>query len=532
MAVTLSCSNMNDFERAARSITSDELRTYTMTLAADSFMGRKPFTKGETVTTTYLASKLKEIGYEPAFDGSYFQKVPVVEISSTVTTPATIEISGKKSVFAFPEEIAIWSDRQQKENKVDKIPMVFCGFGIVAPEYGWDDYKDKDVTGKCVVIMINDPGLYTGDTTLFKGREMTYHGRWTYKLEEAARQGAAAVLIIHETVGAGYDFSIPRKSAITPGLYKELNENDQQPCLIAGWIQADAAQKLFGGLGYNVDSLRKEACQRGYKGFDMKALFTASVSNEMVSNYSYNVGGILKGKSHPEEAIVIEAHWDHFGVGEKVNGDSIFNGAVDNGTAMAWALEIGGAFSSLRRRPERSVILLFPTAEEDGLLGSYYFTSHPPVPAKNIIACFNNDMMLADGRMKDIMITGYGLSDLDDMLAEAVRKQDRYIMPDPTPEKGMYFRSDHFPFARIGVPALFARGNCDSREFGREWAAEKEKEYMNTKYHKQADNYYPEMNFDGIAEDASAIFEVAWRIVSGNYRPSWKPGSEFANAGK
>lgn len=523
-----SCRGEKDMQRAVATITAEELRAYTMTLAADSFLGRKPFTKGEGITTRYLAERLEAIGFEPAFGDSWFQEVPMAEIASELVSPVTINAAGKTINPAFPDEIAIWSDRQEGNIEVKSVPMVFCGFGIVAPEYDWDDYAGKDVRGKCVVVLINDPGLYTGDSSLFKGRQMTYYGRWTYKFEEAARQGAEAVLIIHETVGAGYEFSIPRKSSITPGLYKVQTTDDDLPCRMSGWIHADAAASLFSLLGYDVDELRQAACIRGFKGFEMNAAFSATIRNTTRYNSSLNVAGILRGSERPEEAIIIEGHWDHFGVGEAFNGDSICNGAVDNGTTMAWALEIGQAFASLRKRPERSVIVFFPTAEEDGLLGSYYFAANPPVPAASIIACFNNDMMLPIGRMKDIMVTGYGQSTLEDMLTESVRKQDRYILPDPHPETGMYFRSDHFPFARIGVPSLFARGNCDSRAFGKEWAAVKEAQYLKTMYHKPADNYYPEMNFDGIVEDAVAVFDVAWQLAAGDIRPQWKPGSEFA----
>jgi len=242
-----------------------------------------------------------------------------------------------------------------------------------------------------------------------------------------------------------------------------------------------------------------------------------------------NVAGILHGTTAAEECVIISAHWDHFGIGEKEKGDSIYNGAVDNGTSMAWAFEIGEAFASMKKRPARSVILFFPTAEEQGLLGSTWFAAHPPVDVKNIIAALNNDLLLPIGRMNDIMVTGYGQSELDDLLAIAAHRQGRYIMPDPHPETGMYFRSDHFPFARVGVPALFARGNCDSRKYGKEWAAEQERDYLDNRYHKPADNYYPDMDFDGIEEDARAILEVAYKIVTSDIRPGWKPVSEFSN---
>ena len=532
IAVTLlasSCSGGDELRRASATITADELREYTRTIGADSFMGRKPFTPGETITAAYLSGELEKIGFSPAFGESWFQEVPMVEITTRVDGKVLITAGEEKLELSAPDDIAVESPSMKQVVVLDDIPMVFCGFGIVAPEYGWNDYEGLDVKGKCAVVLVNDPGLYTGDSTLFKGREMTYYGRWTYKYDEAARQGAAAIIIVHETVGAGYDYSIPRKSSISPGLYMEQTGEEVPPCAVTGWFSAGAASRIFAARGLDVETLRSEACRAGYKGFDMGASISMKLTNSHITNSSVNVAGILPGSVHPEECVVVSAHWDHFGIGEAENGDSIYNGAVDNGTSMAWAFEIGEAFASMKQRPERSVILLFPTAEEQGLLGSSWFAANPPVEPDKIIACFNNDLLLPIGRMKDIMVTGYGQSELDDLLAEAATAQDRYILPDPNPETGMYFRSDHFPFARIGVPSLFARGNCDSREFGKEWAAEKESEYLSKMYHKPADNYYPEMNFEGVEEDAKAIFEVAFMIVTSDIRPAWKPGSEFAN---
>jgi Zn-dependent M28 family amino/carboxypeptidase len=529
LLLTASCSDEGTLRRAAATITADELRNYTMTLAADSFMGRKPFTHGETITVNYLAGELEKIGFSPAFGDSWFQSVPMTEIDTRVTDPVIIRTERETLELSAPDDIAIESPSLNEVVELKDMPMVFCGFGIVAPEYGWDDYRSADVKGKCAVVLVNDPGLYTGDTTLFKGRQMTYYGRWRYKYDEAAKHGASAILIIHETLGAGYDYSIPRKSSITPSLYMEKNENDPPPCDVCGWINANAADKVFSALGYDVGTLRDKSCAKGFRGFDMSASITARLENTHVKNKSLNVAGIMKGTKRPDQCVVIEGHWDHFGIGETENADSIYNGAVDNGTTMAWALAIGKAFASLHRKPERSVLLFFPTAEEQGLLGSGWFVAHPPVATENIIACFNNDMMLPIGKMNDMMVTGYGQSELEDLLADAVAKQGRYIMPDPAPETGMYFRSDHFPFALAGVPSLFARGYGDSREYGKEWAATREQEYIKKRYHKPSDNYYPEMDFNGIAEDAKAVFEVAYRIATSDIRPAWKPGSEFAN---
>jgi len=527
--LTSSCAGDRTLEKASATITAGELRDYTRILGADSMMGRKPFTPGEDITIKYLAGELAKLGFEPAFGDSWYQEVPMVEITTVVDGKVLITCGGNSMELAAPDEIAVESPSMRQYVELEEIPMVFCGFGIVAPEYGWDDFAGLDVKGKCAVVLVNDPGLYTGDSTLFKGKEMTYYGRWTYKYEEAARQGAAAILIIHETTGAGYDYSIPRNSSLSPGLYMETAKDGLEPCPVTGWLNAEAASRLFNMLGHDVESLQKNACQPGYKGFETEASISLKLNNSHTRNNSFNVAGIHRGTTRPEECVILSAHWDHFGIGEKENGDSIYNGAVDNGTSMAWAFEIGEAFASMKKRPERSVIIFFPTAEEQGLLGSTWFATHPPVEVQNIIAAFNNDLLLPIGRMKDIMVTGYGQSELDDLLADAARHQDRYIMPDPHPETGMYFRSDHFPFARVGIPSLFARGNCDSREHGKEWAAEQERDYLANRYHKPADNFYPEMNFDGVAEDAQAILEVAYKIVTSDIRPGWKPGSEFAN---
>lgn len=527
-----SCSN-KDLERGENSITNSELLEYAKNLGSDEFMGRKPFTEGEKITVNYLADELKKIGFEPAFNGSYFQPVPMVEISSLPEGKATIISAGKSLELSAPDDIAVTSPRLSAKTEVKNSELVFAGFGIVAPEYNRNDYAGLDVKGKTVVVMVNDPGLYTGDTTYFKGREMTYYGRWTYKFEEAARQGAEGILIIHETEGAGYQYTIPRKSSISPRLYMQSADSNKTLCAFTGWISAESADNLFSTINIKVAELRKEACKKDFKGFPMNSKISLVISNTFRFNTSTNVAGILKGSARPDENIVYSAHWDHFGIGEKENGDSIYNGAVDNGTSMAWVFEIGEAFSGLSKRPERSVVLFFPTAEEQGLLGSQYYAENPPLPIDKTVACFNNDLMLPNGKMKDVMITGFGQSTLDDMITEAAKRQDRYVVKDPNAHTGMYFRSDHFPFAKMGVPSAFARGNTDSREFGKEWAAKMEKDYIDNKYHRPSDNYEPEKwNMDGIAEDARLQFYVGYQLVTSEIFPEWKATSEFKDIRK
>ena len=525
--VLTSCGE-RDLKRGESSINSADMENYIRSLASDEFMGRKPFTAGEKITVEYLAEQLERIGFEPAFGESYFQKVPMVEISSEVIGPVKAVYMKQVLSLQAPDDIAVTSPQIAEEISVTNSEMVFAGFGINAPEFGWNDYAKLDVKGKTVVVLINDPGLYTGDASLFKGREMTYYGRWTYKFEEAARQGAKGLLIIHEAEGAGYHYTIPRKSSISPRLYMQTADSNISHCLFNGWLSATAADSLFAMEGYRVADLRKAACSKDFKGFDLKTSISLSIKNKIAFNSSTNVAGVLKGNSRADECIVYSAHWDHFGIGEKEKGDSIYNGAVDNGTSMAWAFEIGEAFSKLKNNPGRSVMLFFPTAEEQGLLGSTYFTENPPFPMAKTIACFNNDLMLPIGRMKDVMITGYGHSTLDEMIAEAARLQDRYIAPDPNSHTGMYYRSDHFPFARKGVPSAFARGNIESREHGKEWAAEIEKDYINNQYHRPSDNFEPgTWNLEGIVEDAKLAFYVGYRIATTDYFPVWKKGSEF-----
>jgi Zn-dependent M28 family amino/carboxypeptidase len=526
--ISLTSCKDSDLRNGEKSITAADMAQYVSKLGSDEFMGRKPFTPGEKISIDYLAEQLQQIGFEPAFNGSYFQPVPMVEISSSVVGPITVK-SGKKMLsFNAPDDIAVTSPRQTEDLRINSSEMIFAGFGIVAPEYNRNDYSGLDVKGKTVVILINDPGLYTEDPSYFKGREMTYYGRWTYKFEEAARQGAGGVLIIHEDVGSGYKYTIQRKSSISPRLFMQTADSNRTLCEFTGWLSAQSADTLFTELGYSVSDLRMIACKKEFKGFALNSEISLSIQNKIRYNTSTNVAGLLRGTTRGDECIVFTAHWDHFGTGEKENGDSIYNGAIDNGTSMAWALEIGQAFSRLKKSPERSVMILFPTAEEQGLLGSSYYTENPVFPMEKTVACFNNDMMLPIGRMKDVMITGYGQSYLDEMFIEGSARQERYILGDPNSHTGMYFRSDHFPFAKKGVPSAFARGNVESRENGKEWTAAMEKDYLDNKYHRPADNYEPDKwDLNGIVEDARLAFFVGYRLVTSDYFPEWKETSEF-----
>ncbi|MBN1649956.1 MAG: M28 family peptidase [Bacteroidales bacterium] len=522
-----SCKNStSDLDHALSTISVDELVNQSKILGSDAFMGRKPCTEGETITINYLESEYKRIGLEPAVNGSYFQEVPLMEILNTPDKKLKIEGNGKVFDFDLLTEFAAFSMRAQEDIKLDKSDIVFVGYGIIAPEYNWNDYEGLDVKGKTVVVLVNDPGFGTENEAFFKGNSMTYYGRWTYKYEEAARQGAEACFIIHDTKPAGYGWGVVSNGNEAPRLFLADENKYADRCAIQGWLSQDAAKVLFNQAGLSTD-LWKSAAEPDFKAVPMHLKASMEMKNSWRFDTSHNVLGVLRGTVRPEEVIVYSAHWDHFGIGRKVDGDSIYNGAVDNGTSLAWMLEIAEAFQSLEKKPERSVLFLATTAEESGLLGASYYVQHPVFGIEKTVANINNDLMLPYGRMKDVMITGYGQSELDNYVAKVAQKYDRYLFPDPNPHTGMYFRADHFAFAKAGVPALFARGNCDSREHGKAWALEKEADYLANNYHKVTDEYEEWWDLNGVADDAKLLFEVGYLLSNESSFPKWAEQSEF-----
>ncbi|MDF1550526.1 MAG: M28 family metallopeptidase, partial [Bacteroidales bacterium] len=482
-----------NFEEALNSINTTDLTNYVKVLASDEFQGRRPFTEGETKTVKYLKDIFEKFGLKPGNNGSYFQEVPLVQVSTTPDAKLIFKSGNNQLGLDYKSEFVASTRRLVDEINIDNSELIFAGFGIVAPEYNWNDYKGLDLKGKTVVVLSNDPGLYSEDSSFFKGKTMTYYGRWTYKYEEAARQGAEAVIIIHDDLGAGYPWNVVLNGALVPDLYLLADDNYASRCKMEGWLTQDAAKKLFEFAGLEF-SITKSAAGLGFKALSMNTSISINLKNKLEYKTSTNVMAYLEGSEHPNEAIVYSAHWDHLGIGRSVDGDSIYNGAVDNGTSLAWMFEIAEAFTKLKERPKRSVLFFAPTAEESGLLGSAYYVAHPSFELSKIVANINNDMMLPFGRMKDVMVTGYGQSELEDYAAEAAIKQGRYILPDPNSHTGMYFRSDHFSFAKAGVPSLFVRGNCDHFEKGRDWMAKKELEWLRNNYHKPTDEY--ETNWD------------------------------------
>jgi len=517
-----------DIQQAEDSITTTDLVRQVKTLGSDAFRGRKPCTAGEDSTMAYFKREFQRMGLKPGFGDSYFQEVPLVEVTCQPSERMTIVSGGQHPDLKYIDDFVVFSKRIQENTSLDKVTLVFAGFGIVAPEYNRNDYAGLDVKGKVVVVLVNDPGYDSGDSSYFKGNTMTYYGRWTYKYEEAARQGARGVLIVHETPQAGYPWSVVVSGATASKFYLQPDDGYLDRCEVEGWITRDAAAKLFATQHQNLDSLIVAARKPGFIPFEMNAAMSVSMTSEFSNKLSHNIMAVLPGTTRPEEVIIYSGHWDHFGVGTPLNGDSIYNGAVDNGTTLAWMLEIAEAFTLLKDKPERSIAFFAPTCEEQGLLGSAWYVEHPSFDLSKTVANINNDLMLYFGRMKDVMVTGYGQSELEDYLKEFADQQDRYILPDPNPETGMYFRGDQFSFAKAGVPGLYARGNCDSRAHGREWMHRKEKEWLAGNYHKPTDQYEEFWDLSGVAEDARLLFRVGLKLANEKAFPAWKVGSEFS----
>ncbi|PLX22787.1 MAG: peptidase M28 [Marinilabiliales bacterium] len=520
-----SCS---DYKQAESTINEEDMTKIVKEFSSDEFLGRKPFTLGEEKTVEYLEREYKRIGLEPANNGSYIQEVPMVEVTNIPDKRMKISMYNASIEISYKDDFVAFSKQLKDEISVRNSDMIFAGYGIVAPEYNWNDYSGIDVKGKTVVVLVNDPGFGTENKNFFKGNEMTYYGRWTYKFEEAARQGAKAILIIHESEPAGYPWNVVLNGAIIPKLYLQPEDDYLSECAIEGWLTLNAAQELFSLAGFDLNELKEKAKSREFKAFRMRSRMSLAIQSNHKFAKSKNVIGIIPGKERKDEVIIYSSHWDHLGIGAPLNGDSIYNGAVDNGTTTAWMLEIAEAFKSLRKQPSRTIMFLSPTAEEQGLLGSYYYATHPIFPLNKTVANINNDLMLPYGPYKDIMITGYGQSELEDYVLKYAEKYDRYVLPDPNPHTGMYYRADHFSFARVGVPALFARGNCDQREFGKEWALKKEKEWIKNNYHKPTDQYdHATWTFLGVVEDAQIMFRIGYELSKESTFPQWKEGSEF-----
>ena len=508
-------------------ITAADIGQRIKVLASDEFQGRKPFTVGEEKTTAYLADEFRKLGLKPGNQGSFFQEVPLVEITGQPTQPLTISGRGQDLKLDFKTDFMAFTEREVPSVSLDKSELVFAGYGVVAPEYQWNDYAGLDVKGKTVVVLVNDPGYVSSDSTLFKGRAMTYYGRWMYKYEEAARQGAAGLLIIHDTKPAAYPWSVVQTSYSGAKLRPQTPDKGASKAAVEGWLTLDAAKKIFRAAGQNYDQLYAAAGKRGFKAVPLGLTASTRIENTLRRRTSKNVVALLPGDARADEYILYSAHWDHLGIGPAVNGDSIYNGALDNASGCAGLLAIARAFTRLPQRPARSVVFLAVTGEEQGLLGSAYYAAHPVFPLRNTVADLNMDDLGAYGPMRDLTVVGYGQSDLDDYARAAALEQHRYIQPDPEAEKGYYYRSDHFSFAKVGVPSLYASGAADSRARGKDYIRKVHQEFESQHYHQPSDEYNPNWDLRGMEQDARLLFEIGRKLANETTFPNWKAGSEF-----
>ena len=512
---------------ALRVIDEAGLREHIQTLASDEFEGRAPSSHGEELTIRYLADAFQQMGLQPGNGDSYFQDVPLVETVVPNNPVLTIRGGGATTELAFGTEFVGWTKRVVDRARLANSSLVFVGYGVVAPEYDWNDYEGVNVRGSTVVILVNDPGFATQDEALFNGNAMTYYGRWTYKYEEAARQGAAGVIIIHEAEPAGYPWEVVESSWTGPQFDLVAEDNNMSRVVVEGWITHDAAHEIFEQAGMDFDELKAQAATREFQAVPMGLRASTSLTNEVTRSTSRNVLAVLPGTDRADEYIVYMAHWDHLGKNAAIEGDGIYNGALDNATGVAGLLELAQAFASLEQRPARSILFLAVTAEEKGLLGSAYYAANPVYPRNKTVAAINMDGLNIDGPTNDITVIGYGASELDDYLEEAAAAQGRVIRADPEPEKGFYYRSDHFSFAKQGIPALYTDAGIDHVEHGEQWTLARRDEYTAKRYHKPTDEYDPEWDLSGAVNDLRILFDIGFRLSNETTFPNWRVGNEF-----
>lgn len=514
----------------------DRMLEHIRVLSSDEYEGRAPGSAGEELTVNYLRQAFAGLGLSPGNpDGTFIQDVPLVGIVST--TSASFEAGGKTLTPAVLNDFIAVSRHVVPTVEVKDSPIVFVGYGVVAPEYGWDDFKGVDVRGKTVVMLINDPPVPDPndptklDEKMFKGKAMTYYGRWTYKYEEASAKGAAACLIVHETGPAGYPFAVVAGSWGRENFSLQTPDGNADRVAVEGWLTLAYARSLFTAAGFDFDALKAAAVRRDFRPVDFGARATFSISNKIRPLASRNVVARLDGAdpSLRGEYVIYSAHWDHLGRNPRLKGDQIFNGAADNASGCAGILEIARKFSGLpaAERPRRSIIFLAVTAEEQGLLGSEYYAQHPLYPLNKTLADINIDVMQRAGPSRDIEVVGYGNSTLDDVAAEILKAEGRVLVPETDTEKGHFYRSDHFEFAKAGVPAFYTNAGLDVIGRPADYGRMRRDEYVAEDYHKVTDEIKPWWDLRGATEDAELLFRMGLRIAGGDTWPQWKPGCEF-----
>ncbi len=518
---------------ALDSITPDGLLAHIKILSADTFQGRSPGTEGEDLSVKYISDQFKTIGLEPGNpDGTYTQEVPLAGITSQPSM--SLIVNGKTTDLKYPDDFVAWSSRLKGEIKVNNSGIVFVGYGIVAPEYGWDDYKDVDVRGKTLLMLINDPPIPDPgdpsklDEKMFKGKAMTYYGRWTYKYEIAAKKGAAAAIIIHETGPAAYPYSVVKSSWAKENFELDTPDKNMGVVAASSWITLDAAKKLLADCGQNFDALKKSAISKDFRPVALNAKANFYIKQTLRPFKSHNVIGKFEGSDPKlkDEYVLYTAHWDHLGRHPELKGDQIFNGAVDNASGDAAVIELARAFTKVDPPPKRSILFMCTTAEEAGLLGARFYVEHPLYPLNKTLADINIDTMNVWGKARDIEDVSYGMSTLDDLLVATAKRRGRATIPNSRPEKGSIYRADSFEFSKAGIPSLYI--NKDEHLVSRPVNGPlRSDEYDLHDYHQVTDEVKPDWDLTGAVQDVDLLFEVGYEVANGQKFPEWKPGFEF-----
>jgi Zn-dependent M28 family amino/carboxypeptidase len=519
---------------ALEAITPDGLLAHIKVLASDEFEGRAPGTKGEELSVKYISDQFKKIGLKPGNpDGTYTQEVPLAGINSEPRMSFTI---GDKTIdLKYLDDFVASSARLQPEIKVDKSDVVFVGYGIVAPEYGWDDYKDVDVRGKTLLMLIGDPPIPDSkdpsklDEKMFKGKAMTYYGRWTYKYEIAAQKGAVAAIIVHETQPAAYPWQVVRSSWGKENFELDNPNKNMDTVSARSWITLDVAKKIVADCSQGFDALKKTAIAKDFRPIALTAKASIQIKQQIREFKSHNVIGKLEGSDAKlkDEYVIYTAHWDHLGRHPELQGDQIFNGAIDNASGVASVIQIAAAFMKVNPPPKRSVFFMATTAEEAGLLGAKFYAEHPLYPLEKTLADINIDGVNPWGKTHDLEDLTNGNSTLDDLLGQAAARQGRVMKPNSEPEKGGFYRVDSFEFAKAGVPGLHAARGIEIIGKPPEYGKQKRDEFVAKHYHQPSDEVDPGWDLSGAVQDVQLLFEVGYQVANGDKFPEWKAGSEF-----
>ena len=516
-------------------IDGDAILGHIKVLASDEFEGRAPGTAGEKKTVAYLVEQFTKLGLKPGnTDGTFIQKVPLVSITPDPNTSLRFTKGDTALDLKWRDDVVAWTKHVAPEAGVEASEVVFVGYGVEAPEFQWDDYKGIDAKGKTLVMLVNDPPVPDPsdptklDPKVFGGRAMTYYGRWTYKYETGAKKGAAAVILVHETGPAGYPFSVVQGKTgeqfdlVTP-------DKNMWRAQLEGWMSLDKAKALFALAGQDFDALKRQAATRAFKPVPFGVRASMRIKNTLRTLDSTNVVAKLEGADPAlkDEYVVYTSHWDHFGVGTPVKGDAIYNGALDNATGIGGLIEVARALTKVQPAPKRSILFLAVTAEEQGLLGSEYYAVTPLYPLARTLALINMDGLNVYGRTKDVEIVGYGASDLDDYAKAVAAEQGRVVKPEAEPEKGGYYRSDHFPFAKRGVPALNATAGLEYEGQPADYGQKKRDAYTANDYHAPSDEIKPDWNLAGASQDCEFYFKIGYRVAKATKWPEWAPTNEF-----